>query len=280
MTTRTKKLAGLLAGAVVLSSGAYALGSQSGGGGALASGANAASTAGAAPGTAIVRRDRGPRAFGGRADFGLGALAARLGVSPTALRTALDGLRTSKTPAQRRAELIQALATALGKPVDQVTAAVNSVLPDRADRRADLAAAIAKELGVDTAKVQSAFDRLRRDHGPGRRDHDHNSPGRRGDDLVSAIASATGADAAKVRAALAKVLPGRRDRRGTRDDVRQRLAGALKVTPAQLDAALDKVRADQRDAFATALAQRLRIDVAKVKSVLRDAPFGGRRHHG
>jgi transcriptional regulator with XRE-family HTH domain len=281
MTTRRKKLAGVLAGAVVLSSGAYALGSQAGGGGALASGANAASATGAGQGTASAPRDRAPRGLVRRGGFGLGDLADRLGVSQTALRTALEALRTSKTPAQRRAEVVQALAGALGKPVDQVTAAVNSVLPDRPGRKADLAAAIARELGVDTAKVQSALDRVRREHGTRRdRDRDRNGAGRRGGDLVNAISSASGADAAKVRAALARVRPDRRDRRAARDDVRQRLAGALKVTPAQLDAALDKVRSDERDAFATALARRLNIDVAKVKSVLRDLPRGGGRHHG
>jgi transcriptional regulator with XRE-family HTH domain len=286
MTTRTKKLAALLTAGVVLSSGAYALGSQSGDGGAVASGTKASS---AASGTSSVsvsngsatngpgRGPRGARAFG--RGFGLDDLADRLGVSEPALRDALRAIRDARTPEQRRTELVQALATALGKPAADVQRAVDAVLPDRGDRRADLSAAIARELGVDAAKVQAALDTLRRQRG----DRDRSGPGRRGDRrdaLVDAIASSTGADAARVRAALDKVLaanrPDRRDRRG---DARQRLATALGVTTDQLETALDKVRTDQRNAFATALAQRLNIDVQKVQDALQDLPRrGGRRH--
>src|SRR4051812_13222021 len=131
MTTRTKQLAILLTAAVVLSSGAYALGSQSGDGGALASSSGAAATSADRSATSVADR-RGGRGLRRGGDGGLDALATKLGVTPTALHTALDAIRTSKTPAQRRAELTQALATALGKPLDQVTAAVNSVLRDRA----------------------------------------------------------------------------------------------------------------------------------------------------
>jgi transcriptional regulator with XRE-family HTH domain len=288
MTTRTKKLAALLTAGVVLSSGAYALGSQSGDGGAVASGTKASS---AASGTSNVsvsngsatngpgRGPRGARAFG--RGFGLDDLADRLGVSEPALRDALRAIRDARTPEQRRTELVQALATALGKPAADVQRAVDAVLPDRGDRRADLSAAIARELGVDAAKVQAALDTLRRQRGD--RDRDRSGPGRRGDRrdaLVDAIASSTGADAARVRAALDKVLaanrPDRRDRRG---DARQRLATALGVTTDQLETALDKVRTDQRNAFATALAQRLNIDVQKVQDALQDLPRrGGRRH--
>jgi Clp amino terminal domain, pathogenicity island component len=289
MKTRTKKLATLLTAGVALSSGAYALGSQAGGGGALASSAgasganatNAAVTRGGGPGARGLRRGGGP---------GLDALATKLGVTPTALQDALKAMRDEKTPAQRRAELTQALATALGKPVDQVTAAVNSVLPDRgpgrpggADKaRGDFAAALAKALAVDPAKVQAGLDKARRDFGNGPRDRDRN--GRRGarlDTLVNDIASATGVDAAKVRAALQTLRPragDRRDRRGARDDRRAKLASALGVTPAALDAALQKVRTQERDAFATELAQKLSIDPQKVKDAFAALPGPGRRH--
>jgi transcriptional regulator with XRE-family HTH domain len=273
MTTRTKQVAILLGAAVVLSSGAYALGSQAGGGGALAR--DAAESGSGAAATQQVS-DRGTaRGFDrhGRFGFGLDALASRLGVSPTALRDALQAIRTSRTPEQRRSELVQALATALGKPADQVKAAVDSVLPDRGARKDDFAAALAKELGVDTAKVRAAFDNLRQAFRDGRR---------RGADprdaVVNAIASATGADPAKVRAALQKLRDTVRGERRRGDDIRARLATALKVTPDQLDVALDKVRTQQRDAFATELAHRLHIDVQKVKDALPDFRFGGRRH--
>jgi hypothetical protein len=287
MNTRTKKLATLLGVGVVLSSGAYALGTQTGGGGALASGSNA-SASGAAPakGTAVVSGHRGAGGPGFRGGAGLDDLATKLGVSETALRDALQAVRDAKTPAERRTELTQALATALGKPVDQVTSALSSVLPDKPDRdrvRGQFAADLAKALGVDTAKVQAGLDKARQDFGNGNR-------GRRGfraglDTVVNDIAAATGVDAAKVRSALQDLRPQRRDRdrRGARDDIRQKLATALGVTTDQLDAAIDKVRTQARDQFATELAQRLNIDPQKVKDALPDRGgigfgFGGRRH--
>src|SRR4051794_31091769 len=164
MKTRTKKLATVMTVGVALSSGAYALGSQAGDGGALASSSGASGDA--ANGTNVATKSGGQpnaRGFGRGGGFGLDALATKLGVTPTALQTALKAIRAEKTPAQRRAELTQALATALGKPVDQVTAAVNSVLPDRGpggpDKvRGDFAAALAKALGVDRAKGQAGLD--------------------------------------------------------------------------------------------------------------------------
>jgi Clp amino terminal domain, pathogenicity island component len=292
MKTRTKKLAILLTVGVVLSSGAYALGSQAGNGGALASGSNASASGSGSgnasnvsasrPGRPGFRRGPGP---------GLGDLATKLGVSETALRTALEAVRDSKTPDQRRAELTQALATALSKPADQVTSALSSVLPDKPDRdkvRSDFAADLAKALGVDVTKVQAGLDKARQDfQGQGRQ-------GRRGrranlDTVVNDIASATGVDAAKVRSALQDLRPnrgdrhGRRDRRDRGDDIRQKLATALGVTTAQLDAAFDKVGTQARDQFATELAQKLNIDPQKVKDALPDRGgfgFGFGRRHG
>jgi hypothetical protein len=290
MNTRTKKLATLLTVGVVLSSGAYALGSQTGDGGALASGSNTSasgSSSGGSAGVADVSDNRGPgRAGFRRGGFGLDDLASKLGVSETALENALKAIRDAKTPEQRRTEATQALATALGKTPDQVTSALNSVLPDRPDRdkvRGEFAADLAKALGVDVAKVQAGLDKARQDlQGQGRR-------GRRGniDTFVNDIASAAGVDAAKVRSALQSLRPkraDRQDRRGARDDIRQKLATALGVTTDQLDAAFDKVRTQAADQFATELAQQLNIDVRKVKDALPDRGgfgfgfFGGRRH--
>jgi transcriptional regulator with XRE-family HTH domain len=290
MKTRTKQLATLLSAGVVLSSGAYALGSQSGGGGALASGANASAASGSGATSASHRQGpttvRGVRR--GARDLGLDAVAQKLGVTPTALRDALQAIRQDKTPQQRRTEAIQALATALGKPVDQVTSAVNSVLPDRGRRGPvrrfgnDFAATLAKALGVEQAKVQAGLDKARQDlqskRGNGdRRDRDRGAL--RGT-LVNDVA-ATGVDAAKVRSALQGLRPDRgrrRARRDARDDTRQRLATALHVTTAQLDAAFKTVRTQARDQFATELAQRLKIDAQKVKDALASLPGPGRRH--
>ena len=297
MTTRTKKLATLATAAAVLSSGAYALGTQAADGGALASGSRVSAAGNTAAGNTAagaiaVSNTNGAthvRAFrggpGGGRGFGFDNLAQRLGVSTTALQTALKAIRDEKTPAQRRTDFINALATALGKPADQVTAAVNSVLPDRGtgrrdDHRGDFAAALAKALGVDQAKVQAGLDKLRRQFQNRDRDHNGRRGGRRafGDDLVNALARSTGTDAAKVRSALQSLKPGRTDRRGARDDVRQKVATALGVTTAQLQTAFDKVATDTRNAFATELAQKLNIDVQKVQDVLKDFPGPGRHH--
>ncbi len=285
MKTRTKKLAILLTVGVVLSSGAYALGSQAGNGGALASGSNT-SASGSGSASNVSDRHGGRPGFRGGPGPGFGDLATKLGVSETALRTALEAVRDSKTPDQRRAELTQALATAIGKPADQVTSALNSVLPDKPDRdkvRGDFAADLAKALGVDVAKVQAGLDKARQDfQGQGRQGRRDNL-----DTVVNDIASATGVDAAKVRSALQDLRPkpgdrrDRRDRRDRGDDIRQKLATALGVTTAQLDAAFDKVRTQARDQFATELAQKLNIDPQKVKDALPDrGGFGFGRRHG
>jgi len=297
MTTRTKKLATLLAVAVVLTSGAYALGSQAGGGGALASSSGNAS-GNAAVGATNVSTGNGAGGRGVRGDrfrFGFDNLAQKLGVSTTALQHALKAIRDEKTPDQRKTEAIQAFAAALGKPVDQVTSAVNSVLPDRGpgkagDHRGDFAAALAKALGVDQAKVQAGLDKARQDLGKARPDR---NGGRRFDrgafesTVVNDIASATGVDAAKVRSALQSLRPkagDHRDRGAARDDIRQKLATALGVTTAQLDAAFQKVATQARDQFATELAQKLNIEVQKVKDALPDVrggfAFGFGHRHG
>jgi hypothetical protein len=288
MTTKTKKLATLLTVAVVLSSGAYALGTQTGDGGAIASsGSASANTSG------TTTTHRGFRGGPGRAGFA--DLAQKLGVSTTALENALEAIRDEKTFDQRRTEITNALAAALGKPAADVTKALDSVLPDRPRdrRRGDVAAALAKALGVDQAKVQAGLDKARqdlgKDRGNGNRRFDR---GAFEDTIVNDIASATGVDAAKVRSALQDLRPdrgARRDRHGARDDIRQKLATALGVTTDQLQTAIEKVATDQRDAFATELAQKLNIDAAKVKDALPDFRGGpgpgfgfgfGGRHHG
>lgn len=302
MTTKTKKLATLLPVAVVLSSGAYALGTQTGDGGAIASSgsASASTSANTAAGATNIAAtgsatNRGFRGGPGRAGFA--DLAQKLGVSTTALENALEAIRDEKTPDQRRTEITNALAAALGKPAADVTKALDAVLPDRPDdRRGDFAAALAKALGVDQAKVQAGLDKARQDLGKDRGADNGNRRFDRGafeDTIVDDIASATGVGAAKVRSALQDLRPepGRHERQDARDDIRQKLATALGVTTDQLQTAIEKVATDQRDAFATELAQKLNIDAAKVKDALPDFRGGpgpgfgfgfgfGGRHHG
>src|SRR4051794_33800942 len=106
MTRRTKKTAAALTGAVALASGAYALGSQAGGGAALAGGTTPSATQpgyGFGPGPGPGFRDRGP----GRP---LSDLATRLGVSEAKLRAALQDLRP-----QKREDHLAGLAGALSK---------------------------------------------------------------------------------------------------------------------------------------------------------------------
>ena len=63
------------------------------------------------------------------------------------------------------------------------------------------------------------------------------------------------------------------------------LANALGVSTAKLQAAFEKIRSDMREAFVTALADRLHLDRSKVESALGSfpgpgpGPFFGRRHH-
>jgi hypothetical protein len=304
MTTRTKKLATLLAVAVVLTSGAYALGSQAGGGGALASSSGSPNaSANTAVGATNVSTGSGSgpagRVRGGKFRFGFDNLAQKLGVSTAQLQSALKGIAAEKTPEQRKTEAIQAFATALGRPVDQVTSALNSVLPDRGpgnpgpgkpgDHRGDFAAPLAKALGVDQAKVQAGLDKARQDL-------QRSKPGQNGrrfdrgafkDTIVNDIAAATGVDAAKVQSALQSLRPkigDRRDHHAAIGDIRQKLATALGVTTAQLDAAFQKVATQARDQFATELAQKLSITPQKVKDALPDVgrafAFGFGQRHG
>jgi hypothetical protein len=298
MTTRTKKLASLLAVAVVLTSGAYALGSQTGDGGALASSSGSANASGNGAGAANVSTGgpggRGIRGGGGFR-FGFDDLAQKLGVSTTDLQNALKAIGDEKTFDQRKTEAIQAFAAALGKPADEVTSALSSVLPKRGpgkpgDPHGDFAGAIAKALGVDQAKVQAGLDKARQDLRNARPDRDNRRRFDRGafeDTVVNDIASATGVDAAKVRSALQSLRPKAGDRDGRRaaiGDIRQKLATALGVTTAQLDDAFQKVATQARDQFATELAQKLNIDVQKVKDALPDVrrgfAFGFGRRHG
>jgi len=263
MTRGKRTTTFVLAGAVALASGAYALGSQAGDGDAVA----AKTQSQTAPPYGPPGRGFG-HPPGARPD--LSALANRLGVKEADLRAALEDLRPDRP--DRRDQLAQGLADALGIDVAKVNQAFDKLKAKRDDRKDDFAAALAEKLGLSTAKVQSALD-AQRDH--------------RGD--PGALADALGVSPQKLRDAFAALW---RDHgpRGARDHRRgpapAALAKALGVTPAQLKAAFDKLEkahqddiAKLRDQFAQRLADRLHIDVAKVKDALDDfaPPFG--RHH-
>jgi hypothetical protein len=112
MTPRTKKTAAALSGALVLASGAYALGTQTGDGTALA-GATPSSQAGAPPG-----RHGGPRDLSG--------IAGRLGVTEAKLRAALEDLSPDRGAKDevRKDVLAKALAGELGLDEAKVAAAL------------------------------------------------------------------------------------------------------------------------------------------------------------
>jgi hypothetical protein len=263
MNPRRQQMAIVLTGAVVLGSGAYALGSQAGDGN-----ADARKT-----GTARAVRwhdDRGP---------GLSGLADRLGVDASKLQSALDDLRRNPPAgADPRADFAGVLADALGLSQSKVTAALDTLRAQHEQREkeadAAIAAALAKELGLEAAKVRAALDKARPEPG-------HLRPPRR--DPLATLADELGVSKARLRAAFDDV----RVRRAPRPDFGSShadLAKALGVTTQQLENALTKVRAAEakrwqarRDAFAQALADKLSLPVQKVKDALPIGPFGDRR---
>jgi Clp amino terminal domain, pathogenicity island component len=295
MTPRTKKTAAALSGALVLASGAYALGTQTGDGTALA-GDKITSTAGAP----------GPGRPGGPGPRDLSDIAAKLGVTEAKLRAALEDLRPDRgaNKDEHEAALAKALATELGLDEAKVTTALDKFHGDhkvvRRERRGDRLQrfddALAAKLGVDAAKVRAAFDALK----PG--------PNRRVDKPALAdLAKQIGVSEDKLRAAIADLRPGpgrpggpgfghdRRggpgpgfghDRRGGPGGPAPvaGLAKELGVTQAKLRAALQKIRGDldkqheaERDAFVTKLAAKLGVSEAKVKDVIGSRPHHGRR---
>ena len=267
MLNGKKNTVAALAGAVVLGSAGYALGSGSGDGAASAA---AGSGSGSAP---AGFRERGPRGAG------LADLAERLGVSETKLRAALEAVRDDVAPKGERDQTrLKALADALGKTTAEVEAAFEKL---HEAREAEFSAALAKELGVPASKVSAALDKLRDEHENGR------ERGSRREGFAD-LAKELGVSAAKLRSALRAVRPDRGSR--DRDDHTAELAKALGVTEAQLEAAQEKARdaseaehEARRKAFAAALAKELGISAAKVEDELGDGPFfggPGGRHHG
>ena len=287
MTPRTKKTAAALSGALVLASGAYALGSQAGGGSALAgSSPNVTQTAGYGfgPGHRGVRG--GPREA-------LADAAKQLGVSEAKLLAALKSLRDEKRDKvdDLRSAFAKSLAAELGIPEAKVESALDKRVDERkggrklkrdghrGDIRDAFADQLATELGVDKATVRSALDEVHKAGGP-------RDPG----DLAARL----GVTEAKLRTALQSVRPARPggpgrpgpgfDRRGHRDEELNALADDLGVSHAKLQAALKDIRDDLKaqkdkaiDEFAADLAKELGVSKAKLDAVIDSLGHHGRR---
>src|SRR3954452_13262207 len=281
MTPRTKKTAAALSGALVLASGAYALGSQAGDGAALAGSTTTSSS----------QRSGRPFGPGGRDHAReLSGLAGRLGVSPARLRAALQDLRPDRR-ADNEGVLAKALAGQLGLSTDKVQSALQTLHGERklkrddrrGDRRDEFAQALATKLGVPVAKVRAGLEAVR-PSGPGAGPPD-----------IAALAQKIGVTEDKLRAALDGLRPGRPGRPGGPRGFGRRggpgpgpdgaaLAKALGVTPAKLRAALEKIRPTlekehqaERDAFISKLAAKLGVSEAKVKAAIGSEPHHGRR---
>jgi hypothetical protein len=242
MTRRKQTTALALAGAVALASGAYALGTQADDGSAAAGNDRAAGYGhGFGPGRPGLRP-------------GLDSLADRLGVEEADLRDAFEDIAT-----ERRDDFAQRLADALNIDRAKVEQALEDLRPERPRMRPPeaFAAALAKELGISTAKVRAALEKRR---------------GHPGD-----LAADLGVSRRELREAFHAVFGKLRPPHPRFGD----LAEELGVTQEQLDAALDELKSqhdDLRDELAQELADRLNLDVAKVKEALETTPrFFGRR---
>jgi hypothetical protein len=289
MTPRTKKTAAALSGALVLASGAYALGSQTGDGQALAGqNANAARQGGYGFG---YGPGPGKHGFRGGPRQDLADAAKKLGVSQDKLLAALKNLRDDRKGKvdDLRDAFAQALATQLGIPESKVESALDKRAGDRqggrklkrdghrGDMRDAFAKQLAAKLGTTEAKVRAALDAQHKAGPPGRPD-------------LRALATKLGVTEAKLRDALQSLRPGPGgegprpgfDRRGARDEKLGALAKDLGVSQAKVKTALKGIRDDLKaqrdkaiDGFAADLAKELGVAKSKV-----DAVIGSLGHHG
>jgi hypothetical protein len=156
MTNRKQKTAAVLAGAVALASGAYALGSQTDG-------------SAAAAGDRPVHFRGGPPGYGagGPLGPGLDRMADRLGVEASELREALEDVRGDfDRPHEIRGDFAADLAKELGTTEAKVDAALERIRErheaEMEKRRDAFAEALAKRLNLDAAKVKEALEAPRR----------------------------------------------------------------------------------------------------------------------
>jgi hypothetical protein len=294
MTPRTKKTAAALSGALVLASGAYALGSQTGDGSALAGqNANATRQGGYGFGYGPGGGRAGFHGFRGGPRQDLADAAKKLGVSQDKLLAALKNLRDDRKGKidDLRDAFAQALAKQLGIPESKVESALDKRAGDRqggrklkrdghrGDMRAAFAKQLAAKLGITEAKVRAALDAQ---HKAGPAD-------------LSALATKLGVTEAKLRDALQSLRvggpkfgprPGKPgfDRRGARDEKLGALANDLGVSQAKLKTALKGIRDDLKaqrdkaiDGFAVDLAKELGVPKSKVDAVIDSLGHHGRR---
>jgi hypothetical protein len=244
-----KTTAIVLAGAVGLSSVAYGIGTQAGDGS-----------------SAAASRQNGdaPRAF---APPGFTDLAQELGVEADALSDALRD-HHEQQHADMRSAFAAALAQALGKPAEDVKAALDSLASERKER---FAARLAEALGVEADDVTTALEELK-DERP--------APG----DFPAALAEKLGLQANDVEAALMEVRPFKGPgHRGHHPSVALRqLATELDVTRAELRKALREIRPgtlgdrqDRRDELVQFLAERFNLSEAEVDEALPEFPVRG-----
>jgi Clp amino terminal domain, pathogenicity island component len=242
MRTPRKATALLLTGGVALASVAYALGSESGDGSAVADSAAA---------------QRGGERFGGD------RLADELGVDATELRKALEDFHDQHAT-QRRDDFTTALADALGKPADDVRAALDQLADAKRDR---FARQLARELGIDASKVSAALDDLRDDRPV------------RPFGFTAALAAKLGVDPADVEDALRALRPTLPLHKHHGREPLRELAAALDVTRAELREALRELRGDlgskveeHRAELVSFLADRFGLSEARVEEALPEFP--------
>jgi hypothetical protein len=257
MRSPRKATALLLTGGVALASVAYALGSESGNGSAVADG---------------VPTHRA----GDRPPLGENGLADALGVDAAELRKALMDFHDQHAE-QRRDGFVESLADALGKPADEVRAALDGLAEQKQDR---FARQLATELGIDADEVKAALDELRADRPA------------KPFGFTAALAAKLGVDAAEVEDALRALRPKQPLHRHHGREPLRELAQALDVTRAELRKALRELRGDVADKIeerradlVAFLAQRFGLSEDEVEQALPDFPEpgdmrGGKRFHG
>jgi transcriptional regulator with XRE-family HTH domain len=247
-----KTIAIAVVGAAVLASGAYAIGTQTGGGSADANG---------------TKPSYGPPGTGAGFRAPFDNLAKALGVSQDDLRNALEDFRKQHVD-QRKDDFAAALAKALGKS----TADVEKALQDQKDKaRDDFAKRLADSLGKSQSEVRSALDKVKMD--------DKSGPRSFFDDLAKELGVSTDR--------LERALRDARPHRFGPDRPFSGLAKALGVTETQLRDALQTLWRDHRPdvgarekELAQFLADRFHLSVDKVEKALQDSrpPFPGKGH--